>query len=55
MTRSRGGPESRTFYVSCTDEQWAEAKRRSASVGMKTSPWLVKRALEADQGGSVPA
>ena len=48
MTRSRPGPERRTFYVSCSDEQWAEAKRRAAAVGMKTSPWLVERALEAD-------
>ena len=48
MTRARGGPERRTFYVSCTDEQWAEAKRRAAAAGMKTSPWLVERALEAD-------
>ena len=48
MTRTRGGPEARTFYVSCTDEQWAEAKRRAAAAGMKTSPWLVERALHAD-------
>ena len=48
MTRSRGGPEGRTFYISCTDEQWAEAKRRAAAVGMKTSPWLVERATDAD-------
>ena len=48
MTRSRPGPESRTFYVSCTDEQWAEAKGRAAAAGMKTSPWLVERALHAD-------
>ena len=48
MARSRGRPERRTFYISCTDEQWAEAKRRAAAAGMKTSPWLVERALEAD-------
>ena len=48
MTRTRGGPEGRTYYVSCTDEQWAEAKRRAAAAGMKTSPWLVERALHAD-------
>ena len=48
MTRSRVRPERRTFYISCTDEQWAEAKGRAAAAGMKTSPWLVERALEAD-------
>ena len=48
MTRSRGRPERRTFYISCTDEQWAEAKERAAAAGMKTSPWLVERALNAD-------
>ena len=48
MTRTRGGPEGRTYYVSCTDEQWAEAKRRAAAAGMKTSPWLVERALHAN-------
>ena len=48
MTRSRGRPERRTFYISCTDEQWAEAKSRAAAVGMKTSPWLVERALKTD-------
>lgn len=48
MTRSRPGPEGRTFYISCTDKQWAEAKGRAAAAGMKTSPWLVERALEAD-------
>ncbi len=48
MARSRGRPERRTYYISCTDEQWAEAKRRAAAAGMKTSPWLVERALEAD-------
>ena len=48
MTRSRVRPERRTFYISCTDEQWAEAKSRAAAVGMKTSPWLVERALNAD-------
>ena len=50
MTRSRGRPERRTFYISCTDEQWAEAKRRAAAAGMKTSPWLVERATNADLG-----
>ena len=50
MTRSRGRPERRTFYISCTDEQWAEAKGRAAAAGMKTSPWLVERALHADLG-----
>ena len=50
MTRSRGRPERRTFYISCTDEQWAEAKERAAAAGMKTSPWLVERALNADLG-----
>ncbi len=48
MTRFRGSPERRTFYISCTDEQWAEAKERAAAAGMKTSPWLVERALNAD-------
>jgi hypothetical protein len=48
MTRFRGSPERRTFYISCTDEQWAEAKERAAADGMKTSPWLVERALNAD-------
>ena len=48
MTRSRGKPERRTFYVSCTDEQWAEAKGRAAAAGTRTSPWLVERALNAD-------
>ena len=48
MARSRGRPERRTFYISCTDEQWAEAKSRAAAVGMKTSPWLVERATDAD-------
>ena len=48
MTRSRVRPERRTFYISCTDGQWAEAKTRAAAAGMKTSPWLVERALEAD-------
>ena len=48
MTRSRSRPERRTFYISCTDEQWAEAKERAAAAGMKTSPWLVERALNAD-------
>ena len=48
MARSRGRPERRTFYISCTDEQWAEAKGRAAAAGMKTSPWLVERALNAD-------
>ena len=48
MARSRGRPERRTFYISCTDGQWAEAKGRTAAAGMKTSPWLVERALEAD-------
>lgn len=47
MTRSRGRPERRTFYISCTDEQWAEAKGRAAAAGMKTSPWLVERATDA--------
>ena len=41
-------PERKTFHVSCTDGQWAEAKRRAAAAGMRTSPWLVERALEAD-------
>ena len=50
MTRSRVRPERRTFYISCTDEQWAEAKGRAAAAGMKTSPWLVERALHADLG-----
>ena len=40
--------EKRTFYISCTDGDWAEAKRRAAGVGMKTSPYLVERALNAD-------
>ena len=48
MTRVRGKPERRTFHVSCSDGQWAEAKRRAAAAGMKTSPWLVERALNAD-------
>ncbi|MDE0524273.1 MAG: hypothetical protein OXH79_20195 [Boseongicola sp.] len=48
MTRPRGMPERKTFHVSCTDGQWAEAKRRAAAAGMRTSPWLVERALEAD-------
>ena len=48
MTRARGKPERRTFHVSCSDGQWAEAKRRAAAAGMKTSPWLVERALNAD-------
>ena len=48
MTRSRGRPERRTFYISCTDEQWAEAKGRAAAAGMKTSPWLVERATDAN-------
>ena len=48
MTRSRRQPERRTFHVSCSDEQWAEAKRRAAAAGMKTSPYLVERALNAD-------
>ena len=50
MARSRGRPERNTFYISCTDEQWAEAKGRAAAAGMKTSPWLVERALDADLG-----
>ena len=50
MTRSRVRPERRTFYISCTDGQWAEAKGRAAAAGMKTSPWLVERALHADLG-----
>ena len=50
MTRSRVRPERRTFYISCTDEQWAEAKGQAAAAGMKTSPWLVERALHADLG-----
>lgn len=40
--------EKRTFYISCTDAEWAEAKRRAAAAGMKTSPYLVERALNAD-------
>ena len=48
MARSRGRPERRTFYISCTDGQWAEAKGRAAAARMKTSPWLVERALNAD-------
>ena len=48
MARSRGRPERRTFYISCTDEQWAEVKGRATAAGMKTSPWLVERALNAD-------
>ncbi len=40
--------EKKTFYISCTDGEWAEAKRRAAAVGMKTSPYLVERALNAD-------
>ena len=40
--------EKRTFYISCTDGDWAEAKRRAAAAGMKTSPYLVERALNAD-------
>ena len=48
MTRSRGRPESKTFHVSCSDAQWEDAKRRAAAAGMKTSPWLVERALNAD-------
>ncbi len=47
MTRSGRRPERRTFHVSCSDGQWAEAKRRAAA-GMKTSPRLVERALNAD-------
>ena len=48
MTRSPHRPERRTFHVSCSDEQWAEAKRRAAAAGMKTSPYLIDRALKAD-------
>ena len=48
MTRSRVRPERRTFYISCTDEQWAEAKSRAAAACIKTSPWLVERATDAD-------
>lgn len=40
--------EKRTFYISCTEGEWAEAKRRAAAAGMKTSPYLVERALNAD-------
>ena len=40
--------EKRTFYISCTDGEWAEARRRAAAAGMKTSPYLVERALNAD-------
>ena len=48
MTRSRRQPERRTFHVSCSDEQWAEAKWRAAAAGIKTSPYLIDRALNAD-------
>ena len=48
MMRSRHRQERRTFHVSCSDEQWAEAKRRAAAAGMKTSPFLIDRALNAD-------
>ncbi len=44
MTRG----ERRTFYVSCTDAEWAQAKQRAADAGMKTAPYLVERALTAD-------
>ena len=44
MTRA----EKKTFYISCTDGEWAEAKRRAAAAGTKTSPYLVERALHAD-------
>ncbi|MCY4309806.1 MAG: hypothetical protein OXC54_00590, partial [Rhodospirillaceae bacterium] len=40
--------EKRTFYISCTDAEWEQAKRRAADAGMKTSPYLVERALRAD-------
>ncbi|WP_424830715.1 hypothetical protein [Ruegeria sp.] len=40
--------KKRTFYISCTDQEWEDAKRRAAEAGMKTSPWLVERALTAD-------
>ncbi|WP_419737713.1 hypothetical protein [Ruegeria sp.] len=40
--------EKRTFYISCTDSDWEEAKRRASRAGMKTSPYLVERALTAD-------
>ena len=43
MTRA----EKRTFYISCTDSDWADAKRRIAAAGMKTSTYLVERALNA--------
>ena len=42
------GRVKRTFYVSCTDEEWEQAKQRAADAGMKTSPYLVERALTAD-------
>ena len=40
--------EKRTFYISCTDAEWERAKQRAADAGMKTSPYLVERALTAD-------
>ena len=42
------GAEKRVFYISCTDRDWEDAKRRAAEAGLKTSPYLVERALTAD-------
>jgi len=38
----------KTFHISCSDAQWAEAKRRAAAAGKSTSAHLVERALDAD-------
>ncbi len=40
--------EKRVFYISCTDSDRKDAKRRVAGVRMKTSPYLVERAPTAD-------
>jgi len=38
----------KTFHISCSDAQWAEAKRRAAAAGRSASAHLVERALDAD-------